>query len=291
LKKQTHETNYGDLLYVPLFLTESLLPYRGSHQSFTRTYQQTDITIQGGADRNGLIPLPTGVIGRRLLLHFITQSWLQESPNVYIKGTSSLLTQLGIKHSATNKKNLKTQLNRLSMMMIRVRSHFTFPVAENEAFKNDNIRLMKSSQLYNLEHDHQPSLFQSWVHFSPEFYEMLCALKAKHPPILKEPLFGLSGPLQMDIYCFLQRRLQNENLMIKYGGQKLSWDNLYSQFGRGERKQDFKAMFTKALKKVLPKLKTHKVQFADNTPVRVLKDGIALYPIPKQVAPVTSKKR
>ena len=61
MKKQTHETNYGDLLYVPLFLTESLLPYRGSHQSFTRTYQQTDITIQGGADRNGLIPLPTGV--------------------------------------------------------------------------------------------------------------------------------------------------------------------------------------------------------------------------------------
>jgi hypothetical protein len=287
LKNQVLEHQFGDLLYVPLFLTESLLPYRGTHQSFTRAYQNTDITIQGGADRTGLIPLPTGIIGRRLLLHFITQSWLEGSPEIKIRGASTLLTQFGIKHSHANKKNLKRQLYSLSMMMIRVRSHSTFDKADTEPFKVSNIRLMDSLNIYGIdEAPNQMCLFDSTVSFSPEFFDLLCELRQNHPPILRGALYGLTGPLQMDIYCFLQRRLQNENLMLKYGGQKLSWDNLYQQFGRGERRQDFQKMFRAALSKVLPALKTKSVRFADNQPVRVLKDGIVLNSIPRQVNPV-----
>ena len=45
-------------------------------------------------------------------------------------------------------------------------------------------------------------------------------------------------------------------------------------------------MFRAALSKVLPALKTKSVRFADNQPVRVLKDGIVLNSIPRQVEPV-----
>ena len=50
--------------------------------------------------------------------------------------------------------------------------------------------------------------------------------------------------------------------MIKYGGQKLSWDNLYSQFGRGERKQDFKDILVHLVEHhELPDIVEHVVVF------------------------------
>ena len=96
----TNESKTSSLYYVPLMLTESLLPYRGQHTHFTRKYQDTHITIQGGADDTGPLPLPSGVLGRRLLFHFITEAWLKRSSKIKIAGTQTILRDLNIKPSS-----------------------------------------------------------------------------------------------------------------------------------------------------------------------------------------------
>ena len=283
----TNETKTSSLYYVPLMLTESLLPYRGHHTHFTRKYQDTHITIQGGADDTGPLPLPSGVLGRRLLFHFITEAWLKRSSKIKIAGTQTILRDLNIKPSNAQRRALKKQIYYLSQMTIRVKTHFTLKDEKYEAYKGENIRVLKGLQIYNTDHPTQLTLFDSWIEFSPEFYELLLQLRKKHPPIAKEPVWKLTGALQMDLYCFLQRRLQNIELSFSNTGFTLTWEALYEQFGRGERPQDFRKMIKSALKKVVPVIKTHRAKFADNTPVRVIKSGLRLYHIPRQVEEVS----
>lgn len=267
-----------ELLYVPLFLTESLLPFRGKETFFTRSYMHTDITIQGGADRTGHLPLPSGIIARRLLFHFITEAWIQNSPKVGICGTQTLLKKLNISIKDRSRRALKKQVYYLSMMTMRIQEYVGI---DGEGFVNKNIPIMNGIEIYNWTAPEQLMLFRNSIEFSPQFFKLLQELKKNHPPIDKNVLWSITGPLQSDIYCWLQRRLQHPDTA---NGKSLSWDNLYDQFGRGQRVADFVYRFKSALKSVLPLIKyeTYGSQRRE-FPVEITREGIVLYNIDKQV--------
>ena len=279
-------TDESSLLYVPLFLTESLLPFRSKETTFTRSYGNTNITIQGGADETGQLPLASGILARRLLFHFITQAWMKNSPKVNICGTQTLLKKLGINRNGHNRKSLKRQVYYLSMMTIRVKEYFGI---DGESFRNRNIPLMNGIDIYNWTAPEQLMLFRNSVEFSPQFFALLQQLKEHHPPIDKKKMWSLTGPLQSDIYCWLQRRLQHPDTL---NGKNLSWEGLYDQFGRGQRMADFVYRFSRALERVIPVIKHECLEFQYvQEPVAISEDGITLYNVGQQVDTKRGKGR
>ena len=132
-------------------------------------------------------------------------------------------------------------------------------------------------------------LFRNSVEFSPQFFSLLQELKEHHPPIDKSTMWGLTGPLQSDVYCWLQRRLQHHDTL---NGKRLSWELLYDQFGRGQRLADFVYRFKQALDKVIPVIKSDYLEFQyQQEPVQVFDDGIVLHNVGQQVDAKLKKKR
>jgi hypothetical protein len=274
------------LLYVPLFLTESLLPFRSKETTFTRRYGKTNITIQGGADETGQLPLASGILARRLLYYFITQAWLKNSPKVNICGTQTLLKKLGVNVNNSSRRSLKKQVYYLSLMTIRIKEYIG---VDGDSFRNKNIPIMNGIEIYNWTAPEQLMLFRNHVEFSPQFFELLQRLRENHPPIDKNSMWSLTGPLQSDIYCWLQRRLQHPDTL---SGKFITWENLYGQFGRGQRMADFVYRFRRALVKVIPAIKNDVLEFEyKEDPVVILDDGIRLHNVGLQVDRQVEKNR
>lgn len=281
------------VIKLPLFLTESLLPLRAGPRVQTRAYQDCFITLQGGSLKGELIPLPSGIIGRRLLFYFITQAHSQQSSLIEIKGTQSLLTEIGVSPTASARRRIKRELVRLSKTFITIDS---FPWQDQEIkdglepedFEGHNIRLMKGIRLFNVDKPEQLNLFNSFVEFSPEFYELLVQLYKHQPPIDKESLHSIDTPLATDLYVWLQRRVQNPKM---FRSVELNWNVIYGQFGRGEQMSKFKSSFRKAMEVASRYVKMPKApRFTYQEPAIVeTRTGVRINPGRQQVSSLKKK--
>jgi len=232
-------------LSLPLVIQESLLPRRSGASVFHRRYGSTDITLSGGVSRGKRLPLPSGVISRRLLYWAITTARYNQSPKILCDGSPKFLENLNLSANAKRRRDLKIQLKRLVHTSITIEEFGRY----GESFSLDLVPLFDSMDFLHDDTD-QLRLFQSSIKFSDKFYNEIERLP--HQPINQDALFSLDSPLAMDIYLWAQRRTYN----LKRD-TTISWNLLYHQFKRPEEtKPSFRRSFSKALDVVQSVMKT-----------------------------------
>ena len=222
-------------LALPLIIQESLLPRTQGATEFHRKYGNTDISLSGGVSKGKRLPLPSGIISRRLLYWAITTARYNKSPEIICDGSPTFLKNLNLGATARRRRDLKTQLKRLVHTSITIEEFGRY----DESFTLDLVPMFDCVD-FLVEDTNQLRLFQSSIRFSDKFYNEIERLP--HQPINQDALFSLDSPLAMDIYLWAQRRT--------YGLRKttlIKWSLLYHQFRRPqESKGAFRRSFTNA---------------------------------------------
>ena len=254
-------------LALPLIIQESLLPRTQGAMLFHRKYGNTDITLSGGVSKGKRLPLPSGIISRRLLYWAITTARYNKSADIVCDGSPVFLKKLNLGASSRRRSDLKTQLVRLVNTSITVEEFGRY----QESFSLDLVPLFDSMDIV-VEESNQLRLFETSIRFSDKFYSMI--EKLPHQPINKDALFSLDSPLATDIYLWAQRRtfgLRKDTL--------ITWNLLYHQFRRAEEtKPAFRRSFTNAVELVGSVMRT----WDERSFARLTDDGIVLRSCPQQ---------
>lgn len=234
-------------LALPLVLQESLLPRTQGATEYTRHYGNVCISISGGVSKGNRIPLPSGLVARRILYWSITKARATASREVQIHGSPKFLQELNLTADARRRRALKTQLIRLVHTSITV-EEFPNPEKDEPSITIPSVPLFECLYLgdviYTGTKEEQLPLFKSSIVFSERFYKSVVELP--HQPINKEALFSLQSPLASDVYLWVQRRGQTINYK-----QKFSWGSMYQQFAQPrETKSNFRKSFTNAINSI-----------------------------------------
>jgi hypothetical protein len=232
-------------LALPLVLQESLLPRTQGATEYTREYGNVCVSVSGGVSRGKRIPLPSGIIARRILYWSITKARASGSREVKIHGSPRFLQELSLSATSSRRRALKTQLIRLVHTSITVEEFPSPKSKEDPVITIPSVPLFECLYLgdviYTGTKEEQLPLFKSSIVFSERFYKSVVELP--HQPINKDALFSLQSPLASDIYLWVQRRGQTINYQ-----QEFSWGSMYQQFAQPkETKSNFRKSFTNAI--------------------------------------------
>jgi hypothetical protein len=261
-------------LLLPLFMQESVLPLSSGPVIVTRSYGNVSLSLQGGVMNGEQLPVASGTMSRRLMHYIVTKARLAGERRVHLGGLRKILKEINITEKSRSKKRLKEELLRLSKTSISV-DYF----ADNDTLRSTNIRLFSSLELHGLKSDVQTSLLGSWIEFSPEFYRLIT--DQAHQPVNKDAIWRLTSPLAIDVYLWLQRRCQT----VPASGLKLSWDQIYEQFGRGEQMSKFKFAFKRAVQSATSEMKGWGWE-----PCTCSKEGVHVRTAPQQVPALESRE-
>jgi len=238
-----------ELLFLPLVLQESILSRQSGPVIVSRDYggvkNKVSITLSGGVHKGKRLPLPSGVMGRRLLYWLVREAKRADSPEIQLCGSKSLFEQLGLQRTSYQARKLKQELLRLTYMNITIES---FPTRLNEDKEEEeailaipNIPVFDKVCIWNIENNRQLSLFDSELVFSARFFQAI--LSEPHQPVRAEAVKNIKSALGIDIYLWLARRTQT----IGRPSKTFVWRLMKEQFGReGEKTSNFKKLFTKA---------------------------------------------
>lgn len=218
-------------------------------------------------------PLPYGVIPRLIMIHLSTEAIRSRTRCVGLGSVRGFLASLGLQTSGGARGGytaLRTQLDALAAcrMILSFQS-------QGEPVTVD-VRPIERFEGWWRQRDASPQYCTGKLELSEWFYSSL----AEHAvPVDPRALDAIRhSALTMDVYVWLAQRLCRVKSMH---GTKLSWHNLYSQFGQDYRNpKDFKRELRRAIRQVL-------VVYPDAR-VREVVGGIVLYP---SAPPITPRKR
>ncbi|WP_311245448.1 MULTISPECIES: replication protein RepA [unclassified Microbacterium] len=213
---------------------------------------------------------PYGVYPRLALTYVSTEAFLSRSPVIDLGNSMrSFLSKLGVEYSGRTNRVVKEQLAALFSAHLSVHMRDKTGSGEGTAAEFHTVADGYTLWWANDESEGDDGLWGSVVRLSPGFYDSIM----KEPvPVDLKALRTLGGsPLRIDVYLWAAYKMHSLEAPTK-----LTWDDLYSQFGsQYGRARAFKAPFTKALKEVAAVYPQLDVDFVD--------DGIIMRPALKHV--------
>jgi len=247
-------------LYNHAVLCSVGLPYRNLGDDvrvFQRSSGTTSLRLEAGAlpSADGSfvdVGLPYGPRARLLLLHLCSAAVKSQSPVVEVADSfTAFARSLGLATSGRNLRTLRDQINRMSVVSMRLakRQGEYVDVFQGPVFSTLRAELPAEPN--------QLSLWTSFVEFSPAFYNSL----VQHAvPLRLEAIAALKHSARaLDIYAWLAHRLWR----VKGNGIHLKWTTLRFQFGTQHQDiKSFKRAFRAALKQVLVVYPDAKVEVA-----------------------------
>ncbi len=217
-------------------------------------------------------PLPYGVIPRLIMIHLSTEAIRTRCRYIELGSVRGILTSLGLQSSGGARGGyaaLRTQLDALAAcrMILSFRS-------QGEPVTLD-VRPIERFEGWWRQGDVPPITRTGKLELSEWFYASLIEHAV---PVDPRALHAIRhSALTMDVYVWLAQRLCRVKTMQ---GTKLSWHNLYSQFGQDYRNpKDFKRELRRAIRQVL-------VVYPDAR-LREVVGGIVLYP---SVPPIARRR-
>lgn len=251
----------------------SLLCQIGMPRRFTdaRTFERRNghasILIEAGKLWDGSDwveqPLPCGAIPRLVMVHVSSEAVRTRSRSVEVgHSTRQFLTTLGMQTSGGARggyRALKRQIQALAACRLSLGMQSEGRVTTIDA------KPIRRFEAWLHQDGGQGTLWPGVLELSEEFYGTL----VEHAvPLDPRALAALRhSAMALDVYAWLAHRLRR---VAGAGGTKLSWRNLYEQFGQEYRSaKDFKKQFRQALRQAL-------VVYPDARVAEVI-GGITLY--------------
>ena len=185
---------------------------------------------------------PYGPRARLLLLHLCSEAVKRQSAVVEVDDSFTAFARtLGLATSGRNLRTLRDQVQRMSVVSMRLARHHGSYV---DVFQGPIFSKLRAQMPDGAE---QLQLWTSFVEFSPAFFE---SLLANAVPLRLEAIGALKHSARaLDVYVWLAHRLWRINDTKPV---RLKWTTLRFQFGRRDQHiESFKRAFRTALKQVL----------------------------------------
>lgn len=244
------------------------MPRRSTEaRTFERRNGHASILIEAGKLWDGSDwveqPLPSGAIPRLVMVHVSSEAVRTRSRSVEVgHSTRQFLTTLGMQTNGGKRggyQALKRQIQALAACRLSLGMQ-----SEGRVMTVDAKPIRRFEAWLHQDGD-QGTLWPGVLELSDEFYGTL----VEHAvPLDPRALAALRhSALALDVYAWLAHRLRR---VARAGGIKLSWRNLYEQFGQEYRStKDFKKQFRQSLRQAL-------VVYPDARVAEVI-GGITLY--------------
>jgi len=224
------------------------MPYRNpgdTTRAFQRSSGSYSLRMEAGAlpaKSGGFheVGLPYGPRARLLLLHLSAIAVKTKSPVVQVSDSfTAFARDLGIATNGRNLRSLRDQINRMSVVSMRLAKHSN---EWAEVFQGSVFRRLVAE---TPDDPRQIPLWASEVEFSYEYFN---SLVRNAVPLRREAIQALKHSSRaMDIYSWLAHRLYRVD-----GELKLSWSSLSYQFGDPSKENRmWKSAFKTALEQVL----------------------------------------
>lgn len=225
------------------------LPRRATEaQTFERQSGHVSILLEAGKLYDGMRwveqPLPYGATPRLVLVHVSSEAIRTRSRTVDIGDSMrDFLNQLGMPTSGGARGGytaLRRQMQSLAACRLTLGLHDAGRVVTKDA------KPFSRFEAWLQQDGRQQSLWPGSLELTPDFYE---TLRTHAVPLDYRALAALKhSALALDIYTWLAHRLRR---IVAPSGTKLSWVNLYEQFGQEYRTvKNFKREFRAALLQV-----------------------------------------
>lgn len=184
--------------------------------------------------------LPSGKIARVLLLWFCTQAKLSKNPEIELKPSMrSFLKELEIPWNSNNAHEVSNQLQALLNCSLQISEK-----GGKQSDLNTGARNLLVSEESNLwfTHGDLSAKNSSYIRLASSLYEQLGDAVPLSLDACRYLQNTSKSPLVLDIYFWLCLRLYHRG---KHS--RVSWNQLYSQFGTSSDKHKFKQTFRRAL--------------------------------------------
>ncbi|MEV7801173.1 replication protein RepA [Microbacterium foliorum] len=269
-----------DVIFLPKDLIRFSLPYRDTGQShWLRENGQTEYAVHAGRIldvKTGQMRtlLPSGKIARLILIWFCTQAKITKNKKIEVRPSMrQLLKDLGVPWSSANALEVSNQLQALLNCTLQLTELEN--VDGQQKVVTRNLLVSDSSKLWFLNGEIE-SKNLSYVFLSDSLYEEL----HDAVPISNQACRYLQqtskSPMALDVYFWLCLRLYH-----RARPSRVTWEQLYLQFGSNADKHKFKQVFRKSLEKVqevYPQARI--VEVGEDGRSRQGFQGFMLYPSP-----------
>lgn len=184
--------------------------------------------------------LPSGKIARILLLWFCTQAKLTKNPKIELKPSMrSFLKELGIPWNSNNAHEVSNQLQALLNCSLQMSEKGEKQTDLNTGARN--LLISDESSLWftqgNLSEKNS-----SYIHLASSLYNQLSDAVPLSLEACQYLQSASKSPMVLDIYFWLCLRLYHHGK-----ASRVSWNQLYEQFGTASDKHKFKQTFRRAL--------------------------------------------
>ncbi|MGP9587210.1 hypothetical protein ACT3TB_16295 [Micrococcaceae sp. AOP34-BR2-30] len=251
LREKLYKARASDVhAFLPQELLSFALPARRTiAASWTRQNGELSYTVTAGApkmaDGKPVAELPSGKYARAALVFLCTQAKLTGEPVVTItESYRSFIQDVGLDwHGAQRSKEVIRQLMLISTATFSVSGNYLDPATGELNTRDDGARFSDSVDLWTAESQSKISgRMPSTVTLSP----MMMAMMDRAAPLSMKSwtwlLRNSKSPMALDVYAWLCGRLHR---CEKHG--RVSWQQLYNQFGSTAPLPRFKQHFRAAL--------------------------------------------
>jgi hypothetical protein len=213
---------------------------------FERTNRSASLRLEAGALWDGIKwveqPLPYGPKPRLAMIYITTRAIRYQTRTISLgKSFRQFLLALGVDTQGNQYASTKAQLKALAACRMLLGMSYG-----GHGITVDAKPFIKFEAWLSAE-EAQYGLWPAEITLSQEFYDSLLGTAV---PLARDALFSLkNSALALDIYTWLANRLHR---VRRPNGEKLSWENLQSQFGQEYVcRKDFKREFARATRQVL----------------------------------------
>lgn len=278
---QLHES--GDIkadAFLQVHFTQLSLPYRdpGTPDYWERTNGKHRLILEAGliADSDGTLrrAYPYGTIPRLFLIWLCTNAVRHDTAEISLGPTMTRFSkELGLSVSGKQQQRISEQLRRLFAAKISIVTT-EFPTKGSDGMMREERKQMLVADEWNLwtsTGDDAGTIEGGRLVLSGPFYR---AIRESSVPLSRNVVSELqNNPMQLDIYCWLVRRLYNLRQEVH-----VSWKQLEEQFGGNyQRSRRFREAF---------KANLHIVRlYYPNAGVWVTRDGLILRRSGKHIQP------
>lgn len=248
---------------------------RTESRVFERRNGRVSVRLEAGVLYDGREwiehPLPYGVIPRLVLVYLSSEAVRTRQREIELgDSVRRFLERLGVSTSGGPRGGyaaLRRQMDALAACRMSIGLTVDDRVVTTDA------KPIRRFEAWLREDGGQRTLWPGVLELSDDFYGTLVEHAVPLDPRALEAL--RHSALALDVYAWLAHRLRRVA-----GGTKLSWRNLYEQFGQEyTNSKDFKKQFRVALRQAL-------VVYPDARVAEVM-GGIALYPSPAPIRQIS----
>lgn len=255
--------------FLPLLLTESWLPLKGSpikYQRINRGVRISSVCHYHANDQP--IGLPSGLLARRILLALVTRAVIEKNRVIDVTSVSELLRETGLTKSGRQIRRIQQTLFQLFMCDVKIWGEKEIHSGQMFDFLGLDVEETRQEKF---------SFIPKQVVFQEAFYRDV--IDGHSAPFLAGDLLKAKGALEHDVLIWL---LNRQTKVSKRSAQFIGYGLLFNQFGQpGQSFKHFKSDFKKLMRVIQER---HQRQF------EITKSGILLSFMPSRVKAKQERK-